>query len=45
MSRRKDKRSPAERKRDRLVLSLTGAIVSILSLVIQDVVKQEANRR
>ena len=44
MSHRKDTRSPAERKRDRLVLSLAGAIASILSLVIQEVLKQEASR-
>ena len=41
---RKDKRSVSQRKKDRLVLKLAGAIAGVLSLVIQDILKQEAKK-
>lgn len=40
MSKRKDKRTPAQRKQDTLLLELAGAIAVLLSTVIHQVMKE-----
>lgn len=40
MNRRKDKRTPEQRRRDHLTIALAGAIASLLSAVIHEVLKE-----